>query len=155
MDRDNYLEGIRGAWLGELYGEAFFNAMAQRSDDAQLRQKWLTLARLEQLTGQRMAQVLAAHGESTVPTEAIEVGPELIDRYANVPHSEALLRFQDVVDKAVIKFDQLLAITPEEDVAAVKFLVDHELALQAFVEHELAGDQARSLDAVAQLLDAA
>ena len=31
MDRDSYLEGVRSAWLGERFGEVFFNGMAERA----------------------------------------------------------------------------------------------------------------------------
>ena len=152
MERDDYLEGIRGAWLGEQFGEVFFQALAERAEEETMRSKWQTLARLENVTGNRMASLLEAHGEAATTDEAIEVGDELVARYADVPHLDSMLHMKDVVEKAIVRFDQLLAVAPEADVAAVQFLVDHEQALLTFVEREIAGEGARSLEAAEALL---
>ncbi len=152
MERDDYLDGIRGAWLGEQFGEVFFNALAERATDNNLQAKWHVLARLEQVTGNRMAELLATHGEVASTDEAIEVGEDMVNQYANAPHLDAMRRMKDVVEKAIVRFDQLLALAPEPDVEAVQFLVDHEQALLTFVERELAGDGARSLEAAETLL---
>jgi hypothetical protein len=130
MERDSYLEGIRGAWLGEQFGEAFFKALADRTDDESMRSTWQTLATLENVTGKSMAGVLEAYGEAAVAHEVIEVGDEVLNQYTQVSHLDSMLRMKDVVDKAIVRFDQLLAVAPESDVPAVQFLVHHEHALE-------------------------
>ena len=153
MERDSYLEGIKSAWLGELFGEVFFNAMAERATDESMRAKWQTLAKLENVTGKKMAALLETHGESAVTDEAIEVSDEILSRYTDASHHDSMMRMKDVVEKAIIHFDQLLAVAPESDVPAVQFLVQHEQALLDFVESEIAGDRARALDATEALLE--
>ena len=155
MERDSYLEGIRGAWLGEQFGEAFFKALADRTEDEPMRSTWRTLAKLENVTGQRMAAVLEAHGETAVTDEVIEVGDEILSQYTDASHLNAMERMKDVVEKAIIRFDQLLAVAPESDVPSVQFLVHHEQALLTFVEREIVGDQARALEDVEKLLEQA
>ena len=44
-------------------------------------------------------------------------------------------------------------MAPENDVNAVRFLVEHELALQTFVEREITGHAENSLEEVIRLLD--
>jgi len=152
MERDSYIEGIRGAWLGEQFGEAFFKALADRTAAEPMRSTWQTLAKLEHVTGKRMAALLDAHGEAAVTDEAIEVGDDILAQYTNASHLESMLRMKDVVEKAIIRFDQLLAVAPESDVSAVQFLVHHEQALLTFVDREIAGDHQHALEDVEQLL---
>jgi hypothetical protein len=153
MDHDNYLEGIRSAWLGEQFGQAFFNAMANASEDKHMQASWRTLAQLEYVTGNRMATLLESHDEQATTDEIIDISDELLQQYTGVSHFESMTRMQDVIEKAIIRFDHLLAVAPENDVDAVRFLVEHELALQTFVEREIAGDRENSLEAVITLLD--
>jgi len=153
MERDSYLDGIRSAWIGEQFGEVFFCAMAERTDDESMRATWRSLAKLENVTGKRMAAVLEAYGEPAVAHERIEVGDEVLSQYTNASHVDAMMRMKDVVEKAIIRFDQLLAVAPEADVPAVQFLVHHEQALLSFVDREIAGDHARALEDVEKLLE--
>ena len=153
MERDSYIEGIRGAWLGEQFGEAFFQALADRADDNPMRAAWQTLAKLENVTGKRMAALLEAHGEAAVTDEVIEVGNEILSQYTGTSHLQSMMRMKDVVEKAIIRFDQLLAVAPESDVPSVQFLVHHEQALLTFVDREIAGEQAHALEDVEKLLE--
>ncbi len=155
MERDSYIEGIRSAWLGEQFGEVFFKAMADRAEDESMRAAWQTLAKLENVTGKTMAAVLEAHGETAVADEAIEIGNEVLDEYSGASHHDSMMRMKDVVEKAIIRFDQLLAVAPEPDVPSVQFLVHHEQALLTFVDREIAGDHAHALEGVEKLLEQA
>lgn len=153
MDRDSYIDGIRSAWLGEQFGEVFFRALAERTEDESMRAAWQTLAKLENVTGKRMAAVLEAHGEAAATDEAIEIGSEILDDYSGASHLDAMKKLKDVVEKAIIHFDQLLAVAPEPDVPLVQFLVQHEQALLTFVDREIAGDHAHALEDVEKLLE--
>ncbi|MEQ8692736.1 MAG: hypothetical protein RIC89_18115 [Pseudomonadales bacterium] len=152
MDRDDYIEGIHGAWLGERFGESFFTALAEKTPDSAMRPKWQRLAQLENVTGRKMAALLEAHGESATTSESTTVGDEVVGRYLDGSHLDAMLKLKEVIEKAIIRFDQLLALAPDEDVPAVQFLVQHEQALLTFVEREIAGDADHALDDIDQLL---
>ncbi len=148
----NYLDGIKSAWLGEQYGAAFFSCMASHTPDASMQVLWETLAELETLSGRRMAALLESHGETTSTNEIIEISDEMLHQYIDPPHQESMLQMRSTIEKAVARYDQLLAVAPEDDVTAVQFLVDHELALLDFVDCELRGDHEHALDSVKTLL---
>ena len=93
-----------------------------------------------------MATLLAAYGEEAYTDDAIEVADDVLGRYTSTSHVNSMQRMKDVVEQAIVRFDQLLAVAPETDVEAVQFLVNHEVALLSFVEHELDGDPAHALD---------
>ncbi|MGK0261077.1 MAG: hypothetical protein ACI96M_004536 [Candidatus Azotimanducaceae bacterium] len=158
MERDSYIEGIRSAWLGEQFGEVFFNGLADRTKDESMRSAWLTLAKLENVTGKRVAAVLEGYGEIAATDDRIEVGEEVFNRYTSASHLDSMLRMKDVVEKAIVRFDQLLAVAPDSDVPAVQFLVQHEQALLTFVDleirdREISGDHAAALQDVEKLLE--
>lgn len=155
MERDSYLDRIRSAWLGEQFGEVFFLSMAERAEDPAMQEKWRTLARLEHVTGQTMAGVLQAYGENPETEDEIAVSEDVLTRYTQVPFHDALQRMKGTIEAAIVRFDQLLADAPEDDVTAVQFLVEHEQALLNFVDRELAGESARSLEHVEALLGSA
>lgn len=158
MERDSYIEGIRSAWLGEQFGEVFFNGLAERTEDESMRSVWQTLAKLENVTGKKMIAVLEVHGEVATTDDRIEVSEEIFGQYTSATHLESMLRMKDVVEKAIIRFDQLLAVAPDTDVPAVQFLVQHEQALLTFVDREIKnreinGDHAYALQDVEKLLE--
>ena len=93
MERDSYLDGIRSAWLGEQFGEVFFKALADRTEDDSMQLTWQTLANLENVTGKRMAAVLEGHGEPAVTDEIIEVGDEILNQYAGASHLDSTRPF--------------------------------------------------------------
>lgn len=153
MERDSYIDSIRSAWLGEQFGEVFFQALADQTEDKSMRAKWQTLAKLENVTGKKMAAVLETYGEAATTDENIEVGDEILSQYTDAPHLDSMMRMKDVVEKAIVRFDQLLAVAPESDVPSVQFLVHHEQALLTFVEREIAGNHAHALEDVERLLE--
>lgn len=155
MERDSYIDGIRSAWLGEQFGEVFFKGLADRTEDESMRSTWQTLAKLENVTGKRMAALLETHGEAAATDDGIEVSDEIFNQYTSAVHLDSMLRMKDVVEKAIIRFDQLLAVAPESDVPSVQFLVQHEQALLTFVDREINGDHVDALQDVEQLLDRA
>lgn len=154
MDTEsNYVQGIKSAWFGELFGQAFFAAMADHPSQIHMQQAWRTLENLEKQTAERMAALLSAHGEKAEANEVIEITDELISQYTSVSRVESMNRLRIRLESAISRFDQLLAIAPETDITDVRFLVDHEQALLSFVDRELAGDHENALAEVINLLD--
>jgi len=153
MDRDNYIESIRSAWLGEQFGHAFFTRLAEVSTDPAIEGRWRTLAQLELVTGHRMATLLESHGEQATSDEIIEISDEVLQRYTESSHIESMTRMKATIESALGRFDQLLAIVPDSDVSAIQFLVDHEQALLTFVDREMDGDSRNSLAEVNRLLE--
>ena len=152
---DDYLEGVHSAWLGERMGHQFFTEMANAADSEQHAKQWQTLARLESVTGGKMAEVMKFWGTTPNEDEVVPISPEVIDRYRSMSHDEAMAAMKSTIEVREGFFDRLLAIAPDNDVEAIGFLVAHEQALLSFVECEMAGESDKSLDATLTLLEGA
>ena len=146
-----YGQGVHAAWVGEIQGEAFFNALAD-AEAGDRREKWLTLATLEQVTGERMAAVLRERGVH--PKAPAESGRLLdaAEQYAKMPFSQAVASMRPILVDAIGRFEALLAQAPEAERESMRFLVDHERALLRFVDLEAEGAGDESLEAVRGLI---
>ncbi len=146
MDSVGYREGMRAAWLGERRGRAFFEQLAEATDDAALRAKWEVLAKLEDATGRCLEPLVARHRKAPNATGSTLTASAAAS-FVELPYPVALRQMKAVVDPAIDRFKHLLEQAPEADREVVRLLVDHEVALGTFVDKELAGESATSLDA--------
>ena len=149
--RNSYEDGVHAAWVGEIQGELFFNALAEAETGAQ-REKWETLAALERVTGKRMAAVLRARNVDLAAPEASGQLLAAVQEYAKQPFSEAVSAMRPILLDAIGKFEALLEQAPTAERSAMQFLVDHERAILRFVDLEAAGQGEASLDAARTLI---
>ena len=154
---DSYEEGIFQAWVGELQGKMFFDAMAQSTvgvdrEQRGRREKWETLAELERVTGRRVAKLLEAKGiELAAPAPSGQL-LDALAAYTKMPFAEAVSAMRPILLPAIDRFEALLTQAPAADRQAVQFLVDHERAILSFVELEEAGQTEASLNAASALI---
>ena len=144
-DSVDYEGGIHAAWLGEKLGKAFFEQLAEATDDAALRAKWEVLAQLEDAVGNCLEPLVQA--DETSAASNSKLGSNAAASFAELPYAVALQQIKEVVDPAIDRYKRLLEQAPDSDREVVQILVDHEVAIQVFVEREMAGDSATSLDA--------
>ena len=149
-----YRDGILLAWQGEQWGKAFFERIAQATEDAGQRTKWEVLAELEEATGNRLLPLLDPDAERP-SAEGYRALDAAVDTYAKLSWTEALEQMVPVLDPAIERFEKLLEMAPNEDRETVQILVDHEVALKRFAERELAGDPRTSLDPVRAVIERA
>lgn len=149
-----YREGIRLAWQGEQWGQAFFERLAKSTEDAGHRAKWRVLAELEEATGARLAPLV---DDRTAVSLDEEIRPldAAVAAYSRLPWPEAMQQMMIVLDPAIERFSELLVMAPEEDRETVQILFDHEVALKQFAERELAGDSQCSLDPICAVIERA
>ena len=152
-DEGSYEHGVHAAWVGELQGEAFFDALAQTASGT-AQEKWRTLAQLEQVTGERLATVLHARNVDLSPPEAPGELLAAAKHYAELPFADAVSAMRPILVAAIDRFKALLDQAPDAERETMRFLVDHEQALLSFVDMEASGQGDRSL-APAQALIAA
>ncbi|MCY3858887.1 MAG: hypothetical protein OXG25_08255 [Gammaproteobacteria bacterium] len=154
MGTDAYREGIFQAWQGELWGKAFFERLAVATDDSDEQAKWQVLAELEEVTGNRIAPLVAdtTHPPLASSHRSLDSALEL---YEALPWREAMERMMGILDPAIERFRDLLAQAPAAERDAVQILVDHEIALKLFAEREIAGDGVSSLDPVRAVINRA
>ncbi len=151
---DAYRDGILSAWQGEQVGKAFFDYMVEATDDPALREKWQVLGDLEEATGNCLAPLVDA-GAQRPAAGTFKLGAEAAAAFAALPYADALQQIKDVVDPAIEKFERLLEQAPEADREIVQILVDHEFAIRTFVQRELAGESATSLDPTRAVIERA
>ena len=151
---DDYRSGILLAWQGEQWGRAFFEGLAQATDAPAHRAKWNVLAELEEATGNRLARLL---GDDADPASVEDLRPvtAAVTTYSRLDWQDALERMMTILDPAIERFRELLAMAPDEDRETVQILFDHEVALKRFAECELAGDSKTSLAPVRAVIDRA
>lgn len=148
---DDYIAGVHSAWLGERLGFAAFSARADAESDAARAEKWRVLAQLEQMTGERMVEVLRAHGEQVDDEPFIDLESEAFQTYMSLSHADVMGYMRERVVNALERFEHMLASAPDCDLEDIQFLVNHELALLTFVDKEALGET-DSLVEVQQLL---
>ena len=149
-----YREGIRSAWQGEQWGKAFFERLAQATEDTGHRAKWQVLAELEEATGTRLAPLVDDRTAVSLDEEIRPLDAPVV-AYSQLPWPEAMQQMMTVLDPAIERFRELLAMAPEADNETLQILLDHEVALKQFAERELAGDSQASLDPVRAVIERA
>jgi hypothetical protein len=142
---DEYRNLLLGAYKDELLGEALFGALAAReSGDRQA--KLRALQRIEGTTASQLRPLVAATGidvtaddEATARSQGAEIGE------AGLDWDGLVQSLQDALPSYLASFVRLRSIAPVPSDPALVALVNHEQAINAFTELELAGCSDRSL----------
>jgi hypothetical protein len=154
MDRHGYEQEIKAAFEGEIWGEAFFLALASSERPAEQRRRLLILARLETETGLAMQQLADRLGLNDGDRQPhLAAGAERAAPWQELDWREAMQRLKAMIAPYVERYDALAAAARPEDHDILNQLAAHERALLIFAERELAGDSEQSLDAVLALLE--
>jgi hypothetical protein len=144
---------LREWYLGEVWGEAAFLALAGEARDDASAEKWRGLARLELATRELIGASIRALGGTPPP---IEPQPDLTERrvreLAGKPWRELMQWLERMAAEALDVMTRESAALPAQLAPTVTWVLDHERALLEFAHHELAGDGARSLDRARAML---
>jgi hypothetical protein len=150
-DNDEYRKQITEAYEGEIYGAAFFAALADRFAANEERRRQLEIMRdIEVMTAERMLPVvtrlnLPPANRASIETAARSAAAKVIDW---APFIEV---FHRLAPGFVAKFNTIVAVAPPQDRDIAQFLVDHEVAFVDFTEKEIAGKPGAT-DALERLL---
>ncbi|MBN3752117.1 hypothetical protein G3N95_04135 [Paraburkholderia sp. Tr-20389] len=154
MDRTAYIASIKAAYEGELYGEAWFAAMAREATAPDRQRKLTTMAWLEAQTAMRMMPLVRRLGIDGIDEAAQrEKGIRLAQRHAGQSWPVFIAWFIDEIGRFVTLYDELERNGPPEDAAILAELARHERALLDFACLEAEGMPDRSLEPVLALLD--
>ncbi|WP_428262061.1 hypothetical protein [Haliangium sp.] len=153
MSQDTYLSKLESAHDIEVFGEALYTSIARLTRDPRWREVWVTLAKLETQTKERLADRLR-------PEKAVREKPyrrwmgRVLGFAAAVAPRSWLLRVMVSETADYIKlFEELRAVAPPEDAALVDYIVAHEEAQAVFAREALAGASATFLAPVEALLE--
>jgi dimethylamine/trimethylamine dehydrogenase len=136
----SYLKTLLDYYEEEVMGEAYFNGLAVRYDDAGGGEKMRLLAQVEHRAAGFMEPLLEKYGlrsrdEATLfELGAAQAKKEKRDWPEFLNHM--VTRYPAYVDD----FENLERLAPDEDVPALKFVTDHEVVAIEFAEKEIAGD---------------
>lgn len=139
-----YRDGIRSAYAGELIGERLYRALAQGSRDADQRVKLDAIADVERLTHRRLKPIAERLGSVPSDAELQAVVARRAVELAALSWPEFIARANRDWPPYVARFEELKPLAPPGDAAAIRSLIDHEVALVEFarVEQSAVGAEA-------------
>jgi hypothetical protein len=144
-----YLHGVEQGYQGEVYGEVLYRAIAAAQTDPEHARKWRVLVDLEIVTKANMRTLVARlGGDVTEQPYWLDRAHDDIPKYTRLDWRGLMLQFQDELGKVIEEYAALETDCPPEDAAALRLLTEHEEVTKEFVERELAGRTADSLDPV-------
>ena len=142
---DEYRTLLFDAYKDELLGEALFGALADR-ESGDRAAKLRALQRIEGTTALQLRPLVSATGidvtaddEAAARSQGAEIGEAGIEWHGLVKS------LHDALPSYLASFVRLRSIAPDPSDPALVTLVNHEQAINAFTELELAGCSDRSL----------
>ncbi|ARR55910.1 hypothetical protein HY78_21875 [Rhizorhabdus wittichii DC-6] len=138
MDRGDYLDGLRRAYLGEIGGAAFARAFAAGDRTPVERESCALMERLETMTARIVAPLVETRPDRDAIDRAERRGEAQAEQLAT--WAAFIDRAAHGLDDHVDAFARLRDAAPATDRPALDLLVGHEIALQRFGEASLAGD---------------
>jgi hypothetical protein len=149
---DEYPACIRELYESEIFGEAVFAALVPRAKSARDAYHLGTLLQLETETKARLRPFLFRHGvplDETMDLAAVELA---VAGYDALPWPEFMAANLPVVQDFLARFEQIVALGPDDDRAVLESMVRHERAILRWATAEADGPRDDSLaDVVAEL----
>jgi hypothetical protein len=153
MDRTEYLNGVNEfMYQGEVFGEAVLDCYVRLEQDAERRHKWGTLLQLESETKTRLRPFQTQLGLGIAQKDVRSQVAQFAESFAAKSWREHMEELVGITTFYLEKFRAIAAASAATEREVTQSMVVHESAIQRFVQLELAGDSANSLnDVVAQL----
>lgn len=150
MSTDNEYDNLLlDAYRGELFGAAFFGALAEAQPDEERRERLKALQTVEARTATSLRRLLANRalhaGDPKVPQDQ---GRELAAKIEPENWHEFLQSLKAALPDFLTKFERAREIAPNPSDPALKALVNHERAIERFADLELSGDSKGALRAL-------
>lgn len=146
---------LQDAWQGEVFGMVMYRVIAEQQQDSFRRWQWAALRQLEFETGEAMRQLLLRHGlPVTEYEESRRAGLTEAARIVTLPWHDMMEAFADDLPAAIDDYRALERACAFEDLdaAAMRLLVDHEVASLDFAQLEMRGESRVSINPVLSLL---
>ncbi|MGF1725720.1 hypothetical protein [Photobacterium nomapromontoriensis] len=131
------LNQLYSAYLGELYGIAFFTAFAKKySDDTHIK-KWQLLIQIEQITAQKLQSGLDAVGLSCPENDLAmqNKGEQDAEKWLDLPWNDLINTLLPWVAPYAQKYQEQAA-TATEHHELFNLVQQHEDAIYAFLQAE-------------------
>ncbi len=129
------------AYKGELFGDAFFGALAEMQPDPERREKLKTLQTVEARTATSLRRLVGNAGLHADPAVSRREGEKVAAGLDPEDWHELMRNLRDALPHYLEKFVRLREIARTPTDPALNALVNHEHAIERFAELELAGDE--------------
>ncbi len=146
MSDNEYDDLLLDAYRGEIFGDAFFGTLAEAQPDPSRREKLLTLQTVEARTATSLRRLVTDAGIRLGDTaaDARREGAELARTLDPESWHNLMDGLSQTLPDFLAKFERLRALSPRRD-PALDALVNHEQAIEAFVQLELDGNEKKSM----------
>jgi hypothetical protein len=136
-----YEQLLLDAYKGEVFGNAFFGALAEAQPDPDRREKLRTLQTVEARTATSLRRLMTDAGLSLDPGTSKQEGVELAAGIDPENWHGFMQGMHDALPPFLAKFERLQEIARRPSDPALVALCNHERAIQKFAALELAGDK--------------
>ena len=152
MTYPEYDKDLAAIYRSEVTGEALFNTAAALTFSAN-KAKWLTLAALERQTRLRYLDFVAEQpGAARFPAGSLLLGYGFGVLFGLMPWRAAMNMLQSGTTPLIEVFTRLDEHADENSKAFFDYVLQHELAIDAFARAELAG-KPNAIEPVESLLE--
>lgn len=134
-----YLETLCKYYEEEVEGEAYFHAIAERSEQPEQRRKMTLLAEVEALAAEAVQPLILKYGLLPSKRDSLVALGQSEAGRASVQWSEQIAEMSRTFPGYVDDFKALEAMAPPEDLPRLKLLTEHEAAAIEFLNRECAG----------------
>jgi hypothetical protein len=144
-EETEYQTLLREAYQGEVFGDAFFGALADKQPDPDRREKLKTLQTVEARTAQTLRRLAAPAKVLGGENEARAEGEKLAGAIDPEDWHSFVTGLRDGLPPFLANFERLrdIATTPTDP--ALTALVNHEKAIAQFADLEATGQGDRAL----------
>ena len=141
MPEQSYFEALLKAYEGEIAGEVYFKTLSGMFTEPTCSRNLLLLAAVERRTSMVLQPLIDRHRiKPSNRAELVTLGKSWVTERAFRHWKDLINHMTTHYPGYIEKFKALEAAGPIEDKAALKILVEHEIALLDFAECEKAGD---------------
>lgn len=156
-DRDRYLDLVHECYVDETSGAAFFERLRDlRAPSDRTRAVLDVLATLEHTMCSHLAILLERHARSgdggVDPDRTAGFTTSDAARYGALSWPALLAALKQDIQPYLLKYQRTRDAAPAGDRAVLDLLVQHELAIEHFLDAEQAGDHSQSLRRVWDVL---
>jgi len=135
---DDYIEGLRQSYYGEIVAEGFYRRLALREPEGYCRTALTLIANVEDTTQRRLAPFAAALGITLTPEERDQRIHARLQDLGQFDWDVFIRKAHREWPAYVDHFEHVELLARARGEHGLKFLVDHERALLEFVRLELA-----------------
>ena len=139
---------LRDAYRGEVFGDGFFGALADKQPDRDRREKLELLQTVEARTAQSLKRLAGNAGVLGGERAARQSGVDLAAGIAPEDWHTFVTQLRDALPPFLANFERLRDIGGTPVDPALTALVNHERAIERFAELELADDGKGALRAL-------